>query len=70
MAKIHVDALSEMEIEAIHAGTIQILSDTGVMVHHDEALDLLGQAGAEVQPDKKIARLPERLIMESIEQAG
>ena len=70
MAKIHVEVLSEKEIEAIHTGTLQILRDTGVMVHHDEALELLGQAGAEVQQDKKITRLPERLIMESIEKAG
>jgi trimethylamine--corrinoid protein Co-methyltransferase len=70
MATIHVEVLSKNEIEAIHTGSMQILCDTGVMVHHDEALELLRQAGAEVQPDKKIARLPERLIMESIEQAG
>jgi trimethylamine--corrinoid protein Co-methyltransferase len=70
MATIHVEVLSEKEIEAIHAGTMQILRDTGVMVHHDEALELLRQAGAEVQPGKKIARLGERLIMESIEQVG
>jgi trimethylamine--corrinoid protein Co-methyltransferase len=70
MAQIHVEVLSEKEIETIHSGTIQILRDTGVMVHHDEALELLRQAGAEVQQDKKIARLPEGLIMECIEQAG
>jgi trimethylamine--corrinoid protein Co-methyltransferase len=70
MAKIRVEVLSEKEIETIHAGTMQILRDTGVMVHHDEALELLRQAGAKVQQDKKIARLPERIIMESIEQAG
>ena len=70
MAKIHVDVLSEKEIEAIHTGTLQILSDTGVMVHHDEALELLRRAGAEVQQDKKIAKLSEQLVMSSIEQAG
>ena len=70
MTKIHVEVLSEKEIEAIHAGTMQILRDTGVMVHHDEALELLRQAGAEVQRDKKIARLGERLVMESIERSG
>jgi trimethylamine--corrinoid protein Co-methyltransferase len=70
MATIHVEVLSEKEIEVIHAGTMQILHDTGIMVHHDEALELLGQAGAKVQQDKKIARLPERLVMECIERAG
>lgn len=70
MATIHVEVLSEKEIDAIHAGTIQILRDTGVMVHHDEALELLRQAGAKVQQDKKIARLGEQLVMDSIERAG
>jgi len=70
MATIHVEVLSDKEIEAIHAGTMQILRDTGVMVHHDEALELLRRAGAKVQTDKKIARLDERLVMSSIEQAG
>jgi trimethylamine--corrinoid protein Co-methyltransferase len=70
MAQIHVEALSEKEIEAIHAGTMNILRDTGVMVHHDEALELLRQAGAKVQQDKRIARLPEQLVMSCIEQAG
>jgi trimethylamine--corrinoid protein Co-methyltransferase len=31
---------------------------------------LLGQAGADVDPDRKIARLPERLVTESVAQAG
>ena len=70
MAKIHTEVLSEKEIEAIHAGTMQILRDTGIMVHHDEALELLRQAGADVRQDTKIARLPEQLVMSSIEQAG
>jgi len=70
MAKIHLEVLSEQEIDAIHDGTLQILRDTGVMVHHDEALELLRQAGADVQQDTKIAKLPERLVADSIEQAG
>lgn len=47
---------------------MQILRDTGVMVHHEEALELLVQAGAKVVG--KIARLPEKLVMDSIERAG
>ena len=66
MATIHVEVLSKKEIEAIHAGTMQILRDTGVMVHHDEALELLRRAGADVRQDTKIARLPERLVADSI----
>ena len=69
MAKIYTEVLSEKEIETIHTGTIQILRDTGIKVHHDEALELLGQAGADVNQDTKIAKLPEKLVMNCIEQA-
>ena len=70
MREINVRVLSEQEIGAIHDGTIRILRDTGVMVHHAEALELLARAGADVDTNSKIARLPEKLITDSIEGAG
>ncbi len=70
MAKIQVNFLSEREIQDIHDASIAILRDTGVMVHHEEILQLLGEAGAKVSQDNKIAHLPEKLVMESIAQAG
>jgi len=70
MGTIQVRILTETEIRAIHTNTMRILRDTGVMVHHTEALELLRQAGAEVKKDKKIARLPKGLVMDSIERAG
>ncbi|MHC4496622.1 MAG: trimethylamine methyltransferase family protein [Planctomycetota bacterium] len=70
MQEIRVRVLSDKEIGAIHDGTIRILRDTGVMVHHNEALELLAEAGASVDKDSKIARLPEKLVADSIERAG
>ena len=70
MRKITVRVLSDQEIAAIHDGTIQILRDAGVMVHHAEALDLLARAGADVDTDSKIARFGEKLVSDSVEQAG
>lgn len=59
MAKIPLlEILSEQEIESIKDAGIVILRDTGVMVHHDEMLRLLGQAGARVDFEQKVARLP------------
>jgi trimethylamine--corrinoid protein Co-methyltransferase len=62
--------LTEQEIEAIRDAGLVILRDTGVMVHHEEILDLLGEAGARVDRDRKIARLPEPLVMDSVARAG
>jgi trimethylamine--corrinoid protein Co-methyltransferase len=70
MATIQVNFLSEQEVQDIHDASIKILQDTGVMVHHEEILRLLGEAGAKVSQDAKIAHLPEKLIMDSITQAG
>ncbi len=70
MATIQVNFLSEREIQDIHDASIAILQDTGVMVHHQEILQLLGEAGAKVDQDHRIARLPEKLVMECIAQAG
>ncbi len=70
MANIQVNVLSEQEIGAIHDASLAILRDTGVLVHHEEMLRLLGQAGASVDTATKIARLSEQLVMDSVAQAG
>ncbi len=70
MAKISVKILSDNEIKDIHEASLVILRDTGVMVHHEEALRLLGDAGAKVDEDNSIARLPEKLVMDSVAKAG
>jgi trimethylamine--corrinoid protein Co-methyltransferase len=70
MARISLKILSDREIQSIHDAALLILRDTGIMVHHDGALGLLARAGARVDKDGRIARLPEKLVMDSIEQAG
>ena len=65
---LHV--LAEREIEAIKDASLAILRDTGVMVHHDEMLRLLGEAGAKVDAPRRIARLPEKLVIDSVDRAG
>ena len=70
MATINIQFLSDRQIQAIHDASLVILRDTGVMVHHDDVLRLLGRAGANIDPLTKIARLPEQLVTDSIARAG
>jgi len=70
MAEIHVQILSDQEIRAIHDATLVILRDTGIMVRHEEILDLLGEGGAQVDRHHKIVRLPDQLVMDCISRAG
>jgi trimethylamine--corrinoid protein Co-methyltransferase len=71
MARIpQLHVLAAREMEAIKDASLAILRDTGVMVHHEEILRLLGAAGAKVDAARKIAHLPEKLVMDSIGRAG
>ena len=71
MAQIpRLPVLAAREIEAIKDASLAILRDTGVMVHHQDILRLLGEAGAKVDAPRKIARLPEKLVTDSASRAG
>ncbi|RLC69082.1 MAG: hypothetical protein DRI52_09290 [Chloroflexi bacterium] len=63
-------ALTQREIEAVHHTSLAILRDVGVSLPNREALDALAGAGADVDFNHQIARIPERLVVESLEQAG
>jgi trimethylamine--corrinoid protein Co-methyltransferase len=70
MATIRIQFLSKQEIRTIHDASLTILRDTGIMVHHDEVLNLFAEAGAQVEWTCKIARLPERLVMDCVDRAA
>ena len=62
--------LTEEEIKRIHDGTVQVLNDVGVRVHHDRVLDRLAEAGARVDKEARVARIDEKLLMHCLEVAG
>jgi trimethylamine--corrinoid protein Co-methyltransferase len=47
----------------------QLLLDPGIRVHNQEALTLLAEAGAEVDLDSQIARIPERIVRQALKTA-
>jgi trimethylamine--corrinoid protein Co-methyltransferase len=47
----------------------QLLHDPGVRVHNDDALILLGEAGAAIDREGRIARIPEKLARQALETA-
>lgn len=58
--------LSQEEIEAIHAATVEILGRVGVRVREERALKLLRDAGAEAGRDSGHLRLPESLVGDAV----
>ena len=61
--------LSKEEIETIHVSSLRILEDVGIMVDNENALKLFTELGADVDPKKKIVRVPEHLVKEALKRA-
>ena len=64
-----LNILSEELVEQIIAEGFELLMDPGVRVHNEEALALLGDAGADVDLESQIARIPESIVRRALETA-
>lgn len=64
-----LELLSRDDLDRIHAGTIMVLSKTGVKVWSERALMLLADAGADVDLESRTARISEVLLKEAIRKA-
>jgi trimethylamine--corrinoid protein Co-methyltransferase len=69
MPKPKLELLDKETIERIVAEAYDLLSDPGVRIHSDEALRLLSEAGAEVNWDDRVARIPARIAEKAVETA-
>ena len=61
--------LSEEGIEKIHNTAMQIIEEVGFQVNSPEAQRYFEQAGATVDKEKRIVRLPKKTVMELIAKA-
>ena len=68
-AGLSLNILSKDELSEIHDGTMEILAQTGLFVEDEQALELFGDHGADVDLQKKIVRIPEYLVEEAIRSA-
>jgi trimethylamine---corrinoid protein Co-methyltransferase len=62
--------LNPSAIEAVHEATLDLLRNVGVHFPDTETLDLLAHAGADVDRTSQVARMPSRLVQESIGRCG
>jgi len=53
----------------MHLASMKLLEEVGVMIYNEKALKLLADAGVEVDFDKKLVRIPQYLVKESLVKA-
>ena len=64
-----LNSLTDDEMEKIHKATLEVLAKTGIFIETDEALDVFDGAGAEVDRQKKIVKMPGYLVEDAIHSA-
>ena len=61
--------LSEGQIDDLHKATMEVLSEVGMKIKHNEALDLLKGNGCDVDYDSQIVKIPENVLMKFVKMA-
>jgi trimethylamine--corrinoid protein Co-methyltransferase len=64
-----LNMLSDELAQQIIAEGFELLMDPGVRVHNEDALGLLGDAGADVDMGTRIARIPQSIVERALETA-
>ena len=69
MLRPKITILSEALVNQVISEGLALLVDPGIRVHNAEALKLLADAGADVDLDKQVARIPESLVRKALRTA-
>jgi len=64
-----INLLTRDELYEIHLATVDILERVGVGIYEERALKLMDEAGANVDYDKKVVKIPQYLLKELISKA-
>ncbi len=69
MGNPSISFLAKDEIEDIHNASLEVLENTGIRTASKEAIDILRQAGANVDYAKNQATIPRNLVEEALRRA-
>jgi trimethylamine--corrinoid protein Co-methyltransferase len=68
-SKLRISILDDEEIKGINQTALDILEEVGIMMPSAKALGIFADAGADVDLDKKIVRIPAQLVADSLKHA-
>ncbi len=63
-----LEVMSAKDVEQVHLASLDALDRMGVKIYSERALKVLAHAGAEVNSEKGIARIPAHLVQEALDR--
>jgi trimethylamine--corrinoid protein Co-methyltransferase len=67
--KLGLRNLTDSDLNKIHQATLEVLEKTGLFVETEEALEIFDGAGAEIDRQHKIVKIPPHLVEDAIQSA-
>jgi trimethylamine--corrinoid protein Co-methyltransferase len=64
-----LEVFSDDELREIHLATLEVLSETGVFVEDDEALEIFAAGGAHVDRERRVVRIPPHVVEDAVRSA-
>ena len=68
IVKRPLNILTEEEVKRIHYGALEVMGKTGVVFQHKKVLEILGNAGCQVDNEKELVRFPNYLVEECLKK--
>jgi len=66
---LSLNIFTREELDEIHFATLEVLEHTGLLIDNDEALEIFHGAGARVDKQKRIVKMPPYLVEDAIRSA-
>jgi len=66
---LSLNIFTREELDEIHFATLEVLEHTGLLMDNDEALEMFHGAGAKVDKQKRIVKMPPYLVEDAIRSA-
>ena len=68
MKNARLNILSKDDMDKIHATTLQVMQNPGILIKHDKARELCKKAGCDVDDNTMIVKFPPELVEECLKK--
>ena len=68
MKSLKLNVLTKEEMDMIHAATLQVLAEPGILINHPKSRELCKAAGCDVNEQTKVVKFPAQLVEDCLKK--